>query len=738
MDVIYNIDSSLSRQHRTIVFDKPSRMQVKPLESYILLQKLAGTQKLFLDGKRVVCDFFSKLTLEYLVEETTVHALLKNKELNEYLILQGSPQIAILGNFIYFLEPNIGWQDIAPFLNGPKTMTRDEYVRFKKETDPALIVEFDAPKQAPRLQVVDASCSFAYLENSAHEKELQKAGFSKKDLGKSNYYCPTDRSQSALLQLIESGWDVRDEKGQPIIRCQEIILQENDFRVSGHFTFGDQQLEVKKVATSLQKNERLLPLENGSTALLAFDSETKGFLEQIELVGMRLKKSHIAATNPTLLSETLRAVIEPAKRIECKPSSDFKGTLRPYQQEGLNWLVSLYKAGLSGLLADEMGLGKTVQVLAFLSLVKGKVLIVVPTSLICNWQREIEQFLPSRSDIEIISYGKLRKEPSNQEYECVILDEAQNIKNSSTITHQAVLQLKSRFRLSLTGTPVENSSQELINQFRFLEPGLIFDESPSALRKAIAPFFLRRKKADVAKDLPERIDEIVYVSMTEDQQRIYNNFMANLKAGLLKKIDLEGTKACRMEIFEALLRLRQIACHPALVPQLGQAGSGKFGLVLEDLETLISEGKKVLLFSQFTSMLHLFSQEATKRGWGHLLLEGKTQNRQELVDRFQNDPNYPLFFISLKAGGVGLNLTRADYVLLYDPWWNRAQEAQAIDRAHRIGRTGTVFSKRYYVAGSIEEKILALQNKKSDLAEILLEDDGAVTPQLDDLHELLT
>ena len=302
------------------------------------------------------------------------------------------------------------------------------------------------------------------------------------------------------------------------------------------------------------------------------------------------------------------------------------------------------------------------------------------------------------------------------------------------------MQLQSRFRLSLTGTPVENSLSELCNQFHFLEPGLVDEALPLAtLKKKIAPFLLRRKKSDVAKDLPEKVDESVFVTMNEAQKSLYDRFLLSLKSGLLKKVAEGGIKAHRLEVFEAILRLRQIACHPLLVPQIVEGlapeatSSSKFDLVLEDIATLVTTGKKVLLFSQFTSMLKLLAKGASEQNIPYLMLDGTTQNRQAVVDSFQTDPNYPLFLISLKAGGVGLNLTAADYVLLYDPWWNRAQEAQAIDRAHRIGRTGTVFCKRYYVQDSIEEKMLALQEKKGKLIDALLEGDASDLVGIEDL-----
>ncbi len=738
-------------QKREKKLDRITFFRLRPIHSYVLLQKLAVTQKLMIGDKKVFGDFFSRLKVEYLVDEGyMVHALLQNRALCEYdLILQGSPHIAIQDNRLMFIDPDVAWQDLAPFLSGPKAMTKQEYQRFKKEVAPESLVELvsNEPEVAVEKKacLVDSTCSFIKLdkEQACYEQELIQAGFMKKELASSNYYCPTDKSLSAVYTLLQKGWKFVDAKGSPIVPISscKIDLQEakKGYKVHGSITFGPEEIPIENV------KDRLLALPSGNTGLLAFDDYTE-VKELLELVS---EGQYVAKSKVFSLGQRAPKLRHIPNKIGS--TSTFKGELRPYQEEGLSWLINLYEHGVNGLLADEMGLGKTVQALAFLGRIEKRALIVVPTSLLHNWKREIEHFLPQKSvaintgsdkDIIITSYGNLRSNIDrfkDEEYECLILDEAQAIKNSSTLTTQSVLQLKGRFKLSLTGTPIENSLDELKSHFHFLEPELLDDAENHipTIRKKIAPFLLRRKKSDVAKDLPEKIEESVFVTMSEEQKLVYDRFLGQLKAGLLQKVRLDGLKAHRMEIFEALLRLRQIACHPGLVPQIGEgAPSCKCELVLEDIATLIAEGKKVILFSQFTSMLHILAKEAASRSWPYLLLEGKTQNRQELVDAFQTTNEYPLFFISLKAGGVGLNLTAADYVLLYDPWWNKAQEAQAVDRAHRIGRKGTVFSKRYYVEGTIEEKILALQEKKGQLIEELLEENGAATLELDDLHEL--
>lgn len=758
--------------------------RLRPLKSFDRLQRLMVTKRLFYKEKPVIADFYSRLKLEYLSEGLVVHAFLQNKTLSEYdLVLQGSPHLVIQGQMLLFCDPSISWQDLAPFCEGPKSFTKELFQKFKRElTDIPLVALDEAPatveEKRPTLRLVDGTLSFANLDQDCltHEKELIQAGFSKKIMANSSYYCPLDRTLACLQQLLERGWQVLDANGNEVIALDSIQLSlENSLEIKGKATFGKESIDIRDVATAFKEQKRQLLLPSGKSGLLSLGKvkELEGFFQEIDLISGKLQITkrtlHTLDSLPfecadSSLGATLRAGFKADRCKEKALDISFQGTLRPYQQEGLNWLWALYQNGLNGLLADEMGLGKTVQVLAFIACLQKKTLIVVPTSLLFQWKAQGKQFLPEKTlliyhgpdrnpaelglyDIIVSSYGTVRSDLShfqNHEFGLLVIDEAQAIKNSQTLTSQAILQLKAHFRLSLTGTPVENSLAELVSHFRFLEPGLLDNslDSLPAIRKKIAPFFLRRKKSDVAKDLPEKIEETVYVTMNEGQRLLYDRFLEHLKGGLLKKVQLDGAKKHRMQIFEAILRLRQICCHPLLVPQLVEElapdalTSGKCDLVVEDIKTLLAEEKKVVLFSQFSSLLSLLSQTAKEQNWPHLLLDGKTQNRQEVVDTFQNDPNMPLFFISLKAGGVGLNLSKADYVLIYDPWWNRAQENQAIDRAHRIGRKDVVFSKRYLMSDTIEEKIRLLQDKKSKLHDVLFEgEDGDIS--LDDLAELL-
>jgi SNF2 family DNA or RNA helicase len=309
----------------------------------------------------------------------------------------------------------------------------------------------------------------------------------------------------------------------------------------------------------------------------------------------------------------------------------------------------------------------------------------------------------------------------------------------------------------LTGTPIENHLSEIWAHFRFLIPDLFGEQKDfladvtagqadfrymQRLRKKLRPFMLRREKGEVAKELPERIEQVVWVEMPSQQRKVYDDFLAGFKGNLLKKVESDGIGKHRMEVLEAILRLRQICCHPLLVlsqsENVGELSSGKLEALLQDLETVVEEKRKVLVYSQFTSMLQLIAKEAKRSQWPLVYLDGQTKDREKVVQQFQEDPTISLFLISLKAGGIGLNLTAADYVFLYDPWWNEAVENQAIDRAHRIGRKDTVIAKRYVMVESVEEKIMSLKASKRSLLIDMMEDTASMNQlTIDDLHYLL-
>lgn len=623
------------------------------------------------------------------------------------------------------------------------------------------------------------------MEQEAHwEKDLLETDYIKKFVGTSHYYCPIDRVAKSLSFLLEMGWNIQDWQNRRVVRQTDMHLALEDgisaIAVKGRLQYEMHEADLGQVFGAFNRREHFVQLSPTAVGLLDLGPSQLALLDLAQecewsTEGINLKKNRFAALEPlweqaqssprvTLLKNKWQNF----KELEASlPSSAFKGILRPYQQKGVDWLSFLFEFGLHGILADEMGLGKTVQVLAFLSRLNKSYphLIVAPTSLLFNWRREIGQFLPSFScrihqgagraktiqelegaDILLTSYQTLRLDLALLEsmpFSCLILDEAQMIKNADTQTAQSVCRLAAAFRLSLTGTPVENNLNELWSHFRFLMPDLLgskeqFEADLQAsqadprfmerIKRKTNPFLLRRRKQDVASDLPPRIDQVVWIEMGDEQRRVYDQLLGGFKSGLLKKVETEGMGKHRMEVLEAILRLRQVCCHPLLVSSLLEDGSSaksaKFDAVLQDVETIVQEGHKVLIFSQFTSMLALIKKEAAERSWAFGYLDGSTKNREEAVLRFQNDPSQLLFLISLKAGGVGLNLTAADYVFLYDPWWNEAVEEQAINRAHRIGREGAVIAKRFIVAESIEEKMMRLKSAKRMMIDDVLDSES--------------
>lgn len=820
-----------------------SLIHISSQQTIPLLKRLGETHKLYFKEKQLVCDFYAKVELYFLIEplpnnQIKVEARLKWRQNDINLqdcdwVGSGKPHWFIQGLSLKTISTDIPWKYLQKaFQTKPWILSEIEKINFLEELDedpdsPKVIYAkgskedvHKSPDPIPLLILKDRSGAFADLwmdygtdhlfpfnewklekttfkRNLESEKNLEKdlleTDFIKKDVGSSHYYCPLDKVTKSLSFLLEIGWPIKDAKGQRIVKQQnlDLSLQEgtNKLILTGKVNYQGHETDIVNVIGAFNRRERFVQLASGTVGLIEEQGSISEIAEEGELVSdsIHFKKSKIGALS-TLIQEIkvdpvlegLRERLQNFSQIEnAFPSPLFQGQLRPYQQEGVNWLSFLVQYGLHGILADDMGLGKTVQVLALLSRLNGLHLIVVPTSLLFNWKNEIEKFLPSykvyihqgskrlknvddisNHKIIITSYATLRQDLSLFEkisFFSVILDEAQAIKNAHTQTSKAVCQIQSQFRLSITGTPIENHLNELWSHFRFLIPDLFGDETSfesdlqaaeadnryiKRIKKKILPFVLRRKKEDVAKDLPERIDQIVWIDMPETQRQIYDRFLASVKGNLLKKVDIDGIGKHRMEIFEVLLRLRQICCHPLLISSMlddtESLESAKFDALFQDLETAIEENGKVLIYSQFTSMLQLMSKKAHENGWQFAYLDGSTVNREKVVKSFQDDPRVNLFFVSLKAGGVGLNLTAADYVFLYDPWWNDAAEEQAINRAHRIGRKDTVFAKRYVLLESIEEKMMKLKaTKKNLIDEVMNNEENNLQMTVDDLRYLL-
>ncbi|HRW58005.1 MAG TPA: DEAD/DEAH box helicase [Chlamydiales bacterium] len=467
--------------------------------------------------------------------------------------------------------------------------------------------------------------------------------------------------------------------------------------------------------------------------------------------------------------------------------ASLKKWLRPYQKEGVDWLEKLRFMYLNGILADDMGLGKTLQAISAMTQFhkhnpKSLSIVVCPTSLLYNWKEEINKFNPKINvqvidgtpqqrkkmiessceyDVFVTSYTLLQKDIEHYEenvFGYVILDEAQHIKNRATRNAKSVKKIKAQHRLILTGTPIENSLDELWSLFDFLMPGFLssydrfvekyvrktsedHQEKMHKLKKKVSPFILRRMKGDVLKDLPP-VSEMVYrCQLGTQQQELYKTYAQEAKDELVKLVEKEGFDKVQIHVLATLTRLKQICCHPAIfAKEKAEAGdSAKYDMLLELLDTLIEGGHKTVIFSQYTKMLHIMRDDFEQRGIRFSYLDGTTKNRLEVVKEFNETKEIPVFLVSLKAGGTGLNITGADTVIHYDMWWNPAVESQATDRVHRLGQTKAVSTYKLVTLGSIEEKIVQMQNRKKGLVKKVVSCDDEAVNKLtwEDVLELL-
>lgn len=533
-----------------------------------------------------------------------------------------------------------------------------------------------------------------------------------------------------------------------------------------------QRLILSGHGTTRLKNGRIALID--TSALEEFNATLRDCAPQQHSKGFRLSDTQAGYLDATLRQQPgwqvqatsdwrERAARQSGEtRLDCPPLGDLEDVLRPYQKHGVAWMQFLRENKFGGILADEMGLGKTLQTLAFIQSchankkLSGPVLIVCPTSLIFNWIAESKKFNPqlkviaihgsgrgsrfkeiSKNDIIITSYGLLRSDAAKHckyDYDTLVLDEAQHIKNRQTQNSQAVKTVKAKNRIVLTGTPMENSVLDLWSIFDFLMPGYLGTaadfreryEQPIArdkdgavqarLGRRLRPFILRRLKSEVAKDLPAKLEQVSYCELTGDQMEIYKQVLAVSRQEVTNAVGAKGVAKSKMIVLNALMRLRQICCDLRLLkmrePEFTDASSGKIAMFGELLEQAIEGGHRVLVFSQFTTMLGLLKDKLSAEKIDYCYLDGSTTHRGAVVEKFQQDAKIPVFLISLKAGGVGLTLTGADTVVHFDPWWNPAVEDQATDRAHRIGQTRVVTSYKLIARGTVEEKILALQQKK--------------------------
>lgn len=561
--------------------------------------------------------------------------------------------------------------------------------------------------------------------------------------------------------------------------------------------------EIADVLSKYDRKKKFFRLKNG-TFLNMQDSEMDDFLtmaDSLSLTRSEITKGKISlpkyrALYIDSLSETRKdaivrddsfeKMIHKMKEVNQESYSvpdGLQATLRLYQMDGMRWLCALRDNGFGGLLADDMGLGKTLQVISMLGNWKDRkrTLIVAPASLVYNWAQEIEKFLPSlphsivvgqpdvrkqiivnsgENEVLITSYQLLQRDIEvydDMQFSCQIIDEAQNIKNANTLTSKAAKLIHADFKVALTGTPIENRLSELWSIFDYLMPGFFHgyesfrkrfelpimqqgdEDAEKQLTLMISPFVLRRLKKDVLKDLPDKIEEIYYANMEGEQKALYDAEVQKIKI-LLESSSEEEFNQNKLVIISELTKLRLLCCNPSLVYEKYKENSAKTDMCIELVKNAVEGGHKVLLFSQFTSMLAEIETALKAEGLEYYLLEGKTpkNKRAMMVRQFQED-DVPVFLISLKAGGTGLNLTAADVVIHYDPWWNTAVENQASDRAHRIGQKNVVSVYKLIMKDTIEERIIELQKEKSDLANKILSGEGMSSAKLsrEDLLGLL-
>lgn len=553
--------------------------------------------------------------------------------------------------------------------------------------------------------------------------------------------------------------------------------QHDWFDVKAYAQFGEFKVAFVELREYILNEVREYMLPNGYIAIIPepwFAKYKNVFQFSLQKNNLKLSKRHIGLINEvTELNETvLERKLEKLLSFEEIPNlpipKGFKGELRSYQQAGYNWFMFLQEYNFGGCLADDMGLGKTVQTLALLQHEKEKEelnqtitsLLILPTSLIYNWYNEAKRFTPKLKillhtgynrekdtnsfvnyDLVITTYGVVR---SDQEFlkECyfnyIILDESQNIKNHTSKSFQAIMKLKSRYKLALSGTPVENSVSDLWSQMHFLNPGLLGshsffqkefvqpiekkkDENKAARLQAIVkPFIMRRTKDQVASELPPKTEQVIYCQQTEEQQYIYESTKSKYRNAFFEGELMQDGAASQIAVLQGLTQLRLMANHPVLADQDFEGTSGKFEAACGMLEAVIAEKSKALVFSQFVRHLQLFRNYLDKRKIPYAYLDGTTTDRMTQVELFKKNEDVQVFLISIKAGGVGLNLTEAEYVFILDPWWNPAVEQQAVDRTHRIGQTKNVFIYKFISKDTVEEKILFLQERKKSLASSLI------------------
>ncbi|MGN0879231.1 MAG: DEAD/DEAH box helicase [Oligosphaeraceae bacterium] len=622
-----------------------------------------------------------------------------------------------------------------------------------------------------------------FAAEEALAQRLEQLGFRWSDnraVEETGWKLPPARLDQAVLTLVAEDWLVTAQGKsfrKPTTKTAAISSHGDWFDLEGGADYGNLHVALPDLLEAKQKGQTCVRLDDGTFGILPLDW-LENFTALTELGERASERIRFRQQQTALVAElaeqaqvqfdqdfrqraqSLRdlAALPPQPAL---PTPRFKATLRPYQQQGLGWLLDMARRGLGACLADDMGLGKTVQLLAFIDVRQAAAphapaLVVMPRSLLFNWLAEAKRFAPHlavldytgpnrqrllprlhEAAIVLTTYGTLRNdaaELAKQPFDACILDESQAIKNADSSTALACRTIRAAVRIAMTGTPIENRLAELLSQLDFTNPGLMGrllanhslaaqhlpDDTFRIIRHAVRCLILRRTKQMVADSLPPKTEQVLWVELDDQEQAEYNALRDHFR----KQLDDDASPkpgGGALDALTALLKLRQAACHPALVfKHREHATSAKLELLTERLTALAAEGHKTLIFSQFTSLLRLVADRLLQLNLTYAYLDGQTADRQAAVRQFQEDPDTRVFLISLKAGGVGLNLTAADYVFILDPWWNPAAEAQAIDRAYRIGQTKPVFAYKLIARNTVEEKVLKLQQDKQRLADTYL------------------
>ena len=589
---------------------------------------------------------------------------------------------------------------------------------------------------------------------------------------------PSINEQGIAILGEETLFNFKIARGKPGM-VMEVRSNVDWFDIKGEVRFGKDKVEMESVLEAIFQNKRFVDLGNGKQGAIPKNwisdlKAYKGFFNR-EKDGLKLSKYHmpvleslINLSRKNTLDNAVRDSVGKFKNFEkienVEIPKNIRANLRDYQKTGYDWLNFLRDYGFNGILADDMGLGKTLQAICLLQKIKdeGKkkpFLVVVPTSLVFNWKNEVDKFSPGMktylhhgsgrvrgeksfaktldsTDLVITTYGVLRNDLSlfaMRDFEYIILDEAHAIKNPLSVNARSVNALRGNHKLAISGTPIQNNLMELWSLFNFLSPGYLgtydsFKENfvlriegekdegaVNALKRMVDPFLLKRNKDVIADELPAKTEMVLRSTFGPEEGVAYNNWKDYYSGEISRSIKDKGISKSRLKIFEGLTKLRQAALHPKMVDPKYEGGSAKFDLLIMEVEKVLAEGHKVLIFSSFVKMLSIVKEEFEKRGVKYSYLDGSSSNREKIIQEFQDSEKARPFLISIKAGGIGLNLTSADYVFIVDPWWNPAVEMQAMDRAHRIGQTKPVFVYKMISEGSVEEKILELQESKKQL-----------------------